>query len=53
MTVQTTTPAAEPVKEEPSIDAKDIVEEPKKFEDDSNYLDDVIRILRRNSGNNF
>ena len=53
VTVQTTTPAAEPVKEEPSIDAKDIVEEPKKFEDDSNYLDDVIRILRRNSGNNF
>ena len=54
VTVQTTAaPAAEPVKEEPSIDAKDIVEEPKKFEDDSNYLDDVIRILRRNSGNNF
>ena len=56
VTVQTTTaatPVAEPVKEEPSIDAKDIVEEPKKFEDDSNYLDDVIRILRRNSGNNF
>ena len=53
VTVQTTTPAAEHVKEEPSIDAKDIVEEPKKFEDDSNYLDDVIRILRRNSGNNF
>ena len=53
VTVHTTTPAAEHVKEEPSIDAKDIVEEPKKFEDDSNYLDDVIRILRRNSGNNF
>ena len=35
--------------EETSIDAKDIVETDKKFEDDTNYLDDVIRILRRNS----
>jgi len=45
---QTEQPAAEP-----AIDAKSIVEEEKKFEDDTNYLDDVIRILRRNSGSNF
>ena len=44
-------PVAEPVKEE-TIDAKKIVD---SFDSDDggSYLDDVIRILRRNSGNNF
>ncbi len=36
-----------------SIDAKTIVDSSKSLEEDTGYLDDVIRILRRNSGNNF
>ena len=35
------------------IDAKSIVEEEKNFEDDTKYLEDVIKILRKNSSNNF
>lgn len=56
VTAQTiNTPAAEQAKEEPAIDAKSIVESEKSFEGDDggSYLDDVIRILKRNSGNNF
>ncbi len=36
-----------------SIDAKSIIDSSKSLEEDTGYLDDVIRILRRNSGNNF
>ncbi|MBQ7283803.1 MAG: cell division protein FtsZ, partial [Oscillospiraceae bacterium] len=46
--VQQTSQPAEDIKTE----AKAFVEEQKSFED-TDYLDDVIRILRRNSGSNF
>ncbi|MBE6895062.1 MAG: cell division protein FtsZ [Ruminococcaceae bacterium] len=45
---QQTTPPAEDI----ATEAKEFVKEEKSFED-TDYLDDVIRILRRNSGSNF
>ena len=46
-------PQAPQQEKEPAIDAKSIVEKDTSFEDNTDYLDDVIRILRRNSGSNF